>query len=87
MEVNAIESALTLRGQDVHALKEKVLRYFQTGEDSLPAKVFPMFRHEEWMAYPDAEVGVPQFRLHKEVRWVIKQIVAARAPFVDKRSR
>lgn len=80
MEVNAIESALALRGQNVDALKQKILRFFQTGEHVLPAKVFPLFRHEDWMTYPSAEVGVPQFKLHKKVHWVIKQIVAARAP-------
>ena len=86
MEVNAIESALTLRGQDVDALKKKVLHYFQTGKDAFPAKVFPNFKHEEWMTYPDSESGIPQFRLHKEVHWVLKEVVPGRTPFVGKRS-
>jgi len=86
MEVNAIESALALRGQDVPALKAKVLTFFKTNTHSLPAKVFPLFRHEDWMRYPDAETGVPQFRLHREVRWVVRQVVQARAPLGGKRS-
>lgn len=79
MEVNAIESALTLRGQDVNALKEKVLAFFKTREHHLPAKVFPSSSHEDWMEYPSAEVGIPQFKLHKKVRWVIRQVIPGAA--------
>ncbi len=79
MEANAIESALTVRGQDVPALKEKVLAYFKTGELRLPAKVFPRWTHEDWMEYPSTEVGIPQFKLHKKVRWVIREVVPGRA--------
>lgn len=80
MEVNAIESTMTLRGQDVPALKAKILAFFKTNEQFLPAKVFPLFRHKDWMRYPDAEIGVPQFMLHREVHWVVRQVVHARAP-------
>lgn len=86
MEVNAIESALTLRGQDVPALKATVLAFFKTNAYYLPAKVFPLLRHEDCMRYPDAETGVPQFRLHREVRWIVRQVVQARAPLGGQRS-
>lgn len=85
MEVNAIESALAMRGKDVHALKEKVLTFFKSDENSSPAKVFPLFRHEDWMSYPSPEVGVPQFMLHRDVRWVVKQVVEPRAPLISRR--
>jgi hypothetical protein len=75
MEANAIESALALRGQDVFALRKKVLAFFKSSEKNMPAKVFPLWEHEDWMTYPSPEVGVPQFRLHNKVHWVVKHIV------------
>lgn len=75
MEPNAIEGALSLRGQDVTVLKNKVLAFFRTGDGNLPAKVFPLWDHEDWMTYPGAEAGVPQFQLQKSVSWIVKRIV------------
>jgi hypothetical protein len=79
MEDNAIESALALRGQDVEALKKKTLNFFKTAEKYTPAKVFPIWQHEDWMEYPSAKIGVPQFKLHNKVHWVIKQIILGKS--------
>lgn len=75
MEDNAIEQVLTLRGQDVDGLKRKILAFFKTSAENAPAKVFPLWQHENWMEYPGTEVGVPQFKLHSNVHWVIKHII------------
>jgi hypothetical protein len=75
MNHDAIESVLASEGKDVDALKEKVLAFFKNGDSNFPAKVFPRWRHEDWMAYPSAEVGVPQFKLHNKVHWVVRRII------------
>lgn len=76
MAPNAIESTLTLRGQDVQELKEKVLAYMKRGEGNAPAKVFPNWTHEKGLEYPDAEIGLPQFQLHNKFKWVVMRNIA-----------
>lgn len=79
MEDNAIESLLALRGQNIPILKEKALRRMRENFEMLaPAKVFPVWRHEDGMEYPSAEFGVPQFKLLKEVHWVVKRVFSAK---------
>lgn len=80
MHPNAIESKLAIDGKDPQAIKAKVLRFFRTKYLHSPAKVFPAWRHENGMEYPDAiGAGVPQFRLHNDKRWVVERIVLGRS--------
>jgi hypothetical protein len=67
MAHDAIEARLRSRGEDVDALKSKVLKYFQTASDGVPAKVFPKRKGEH---YPNADGGgVPQFKLLVPKGW------------------
>jgi len=82
MEPNAIESRLALEGQDPQALKEKVIRFFQTYGDNVPAKVFPTWRDDGKMLYPNVKgAGIPQFRLRDRLeserpwRWMIERVI------------
>jgi hypothetical protein len=75
MQPNAIESRLALDGKDPQALKNKIIAFMKLARENRPAKVFPAWRHEEGMLYPDAiGAGLPQFRLINARRWVVVRV-------------
>ena len=70
-----IEKLLNARGQNVLALKLKVVAFFAKGGGNTPAKILPNLVHKDGMQYPDATAlgagvrsWVPQFTLKKGVR-------------------
>ena len=75
MEPNAIETKLTLDGQDVYLLKEKVIAFFKRNVDNSPAKVFPVTQHSDATDYPNSPLGIPQFKLHVPKTWVIVAVI------------
>jgi hypothetical protein len=76
-----VETILDKRGQNVHALKQKVCSFFAKRGPNTPAKVLPNLRHTAGMLYPDAEAlgpgissGVPQFNLVATRKFVIVRV-------------
>lgn len=75
MAPNAIESKLALEDRSIEALRSKVLTFKRTRGENHPAKVFPLWKHDKSLVYPDADVGAPQFRLHRKVKWTVVRVV------------
>lgn len=76
MSSNAVEVKKANEGQDISVLKERVIQFFNTKGDHLPAKVIPFWVDKGDCSYPNAiGAGIPQFKMVEPVKWEIVRFV------------
>ena len=90
VDLKNILEARGLHGGQLEAIKRKVCDWFIASPRNRPAKIVPVMAHEDWMEYPDAlaiepmdsndRLGVPQFKLNKQIDGVIWRLVGPVAP-------
>lgn len=76
MNSNAVEVKKANEGQDVNLLKARVVQFFNTKGDHLPAKVIPFWVDKDDCSYPNAiGAGIPQFKMLQPVKWEVVRLV------------